>query len=143
MRKNISPDQIRRAVFDARAADINVKLFLIHGFPGENLATTRETIALLEELAPAVDRASLFRFVPLPGSDVYKNPERYGLRTDRVGDGREGDWSQFHIHHNTHHWWGDDRDFAEVEAGYRELADVVEALWPDRHGAGVPALVAA
>jgi anaerobic magnesium-protoporphyrin IX monomethyl ester cyclase len=142
MRKNISPDQIRKAVLDARAADINVKLFLIHGFPGENLATTRETIALLQELAPAVERASLFRFVPLPGSDVYEHPERYRLRTTRIGDSRQGGWSEFHIHHNTHHWWGDDRDFAEVEAGYRELAEVVGTLWPDRHEPK-PALAAA
>lgn len=140
MRKNISPAQIRRAVLDARSADIKVKLFLIHGFPGENLATTRETIALLRELAPAVERVSLFRFVPLPGSDVYAHPDRYRLRTTRVGDRRQGSWSEFHIHHNTHHWWGDEEDFAEVEAGYRELSSVVEALWPDRHAADASAL---
>lgn len=137
MRKNTKPEQIRRAVLDARAADINVKLFLIHGFPGETLATTRETIRLLEELAPAVDRVSLFRFVPLPGTEVYNNPERYRLRPDRVGRRWDGDWSQFHIHHNNHHWWGDERDFAEVEAGYTELAAVVERLWPDPHNPGI------
>jgi radical SAM superfamily enzyme YgiQ (UPF0313 family) len=143
MRKNISPEQIRRAVLDARAADINVKLFLIHGFPGEDLATTRETIRLLEELAPAVERVSLFRFVPLPGTEVYKNPERYRLRATHEQAGWDGDWSQFHIHHNTRQWWGDDRDFAEVEAGYQELSAVVDALWPDSRVANAPMLATA
>jgi anaerobic magnesium-protoporphyrin IX monomethyl ester cyclase len=143
MRKNIRPEQIRRAVLEARAADINVKLFLIHGFPGEDLSTTRETIRLLEELAPAVERVSLFRFVPLPGTEVYRNPERYGIRTTHEQPGWNGDWSRFHIHHNTRHWWGDGRDFAQVEAGYRELAAVVDELWPEPHAGSLHAPAAA
>lgn len=140
MGKNIRPEQIRDAVVNARAADITVKLFLIHGFPGEDLESARETISLLEELAPMVDRVSLFRFVPLPGTAVYKDPARYGLRTTHELPGWDGDWSQFHIHHNTRHWWGDAQDFAQVEAGYHELAAVVDALWPVPHAAAAPAL---
>ncbi|MGH2943678.1 MAG: B12-binding domain-containing radical SAM protein, partial [Solirubrobacteraceae bacterium] len=84
MRKNIRPEQIAGAVRAAKRAGINVKLFLVHGFPGEDLHTSRETITLLRQLAPMVDRASLFRFVPLPGTYVYDHPEEFALRgTDR------------------------------------------------------------
>ena len=133
MAKKISPDQIRAAVRGAKKAGINVKLFLIHGFPGEDVVSSRETIALLRELAPMVDRASLFRFVPLPGTYVYEHPDEFDLHgTDRDPDW-DGDWGRYHIHHNDHHWWGSSEDFAAVQRGYRELSAVVEDLWPDRH----------
>lgn len=132
MNKAIRPDQIRAAVRDARAADIGVKLFIVHGFPGEDLDSSRETLALLEELADEVERVSLFRFVPLPGTYVYDHPREFALRgTDKDPDWT-GDWSKYHIHHNDHHWWGDAEDFAKVEAGYAELHEFVEAIWPNR-----------
>ena len=143
MRKNIRPTQIADAVYAAKRAGINVKLFLIHGFPGEDVESSRETIALLRQLAPMVDRASLFRFVPLPGTYVYDHPDEFALRgTDRDTDW-DGDWDRYHIHHNTRHWWGSEHDFAAVEQGYHELAAVVAELWPDRHTASPAALSAA
>lgn len=140
MRKKIKPEGIREAVHDAAAAGINVKLFLIHGFPGEDLESSRETMALLEDLAPLVERVSLFRFVPLPGTYVYNNPGEFGLRGTDRDPGWDGDWSRFHIHHNNHHWWGTAEEFAQVDAGYSELAAMVEALWPDRHAAPLAAV---
>jgi len=43
----------------------------VHRYPGENLETTHETIALLTDLEKQIDRVSVFRFVPLPGTDAY------------------------------------------------------------------------
>lgn len=129
----VTPDAIRNAVRWSREAGIGVKLFVIHGFPGEDLASTRETIALLRELEPAVDRVSLFRFVPLPGTYVYDNPEEFSVHgTDRDSDW-DGDWSDYHIHHNDRHWWGSEDDFAALSAAYREIRRFVDERWPDRH----------
>ncbi|MGK5533561.1 B12-binding domain-containing radical SAM protein [Streptomyces sp. URMC 129] len=139
MRKNITADRIRRAVRWARNSGINVKLFLIHGFPGEDRHTTRETMDLLAELAPHIDRVSLFRFVPLPGTYVYDHPEEFGLRGTSGQPGWDGDWSKYHIHHNHRHWWGTDEQFSHVQAGYAELAAMVDELWPDRHQLPSPA----
>jgi len=130
MKKNISPDMIRKAVRDTHSLGIKVKLFVIHGFPGENHSTTRETRSLLEELAPYVERVSLFRFVPLPGTYVYKCPEEFNLHGTNHDEDWDDDWSKFHIHHNDRHWWGDKRDFAEVCSSYAELNACVEGLWP-------------
>lgn len=133
MRKNITADQIRLAVRSARAVGIGVKLFLIHGYPGEDLESTHETMRLLEELAPMIDRVSLFRFVPLPGTYVYDHPDEFALRgTDRDPDW-DGDWSRYHIHHNDRHWWGTEEQFARMRAAYEQLVTMVGALWPDRH----------
>lgn len=138
MRKNTTQAQIRRAVTLARQAGIRVKLFLIHGYPGENLTTTAATLALLSELAEHIERVSLFRFVPLPGTYVYDHPDEFDLHgTDREPDW-DGDWSRYHIHHNQHHWWGSTDDFTEVQRGYEQLREFVDAVWPERFTTPVP-----
>ncbi|MGW6454658.1 B12-binding domain-containing radical SAM protein [Streptomyces sp. NPDC055078] len=133
MRKNITADHVRRAVHWSRDAGIDVKLFLIHGYPGEDLQTTAETMDLLAELAPYIERVSLFRFVPLPGTYVYDHPDEFDLHGTSSQPGWAGDWGQYHIHHNDKHWWGTEDQFAEVQAGYEQLAAMVGDLWPDRH----------
>jgi anaerobic magnesium-protoporphyrin IX monomethyl ester cyclase len=129
MRKNTRREQIRRAVHATADAGIAAKAFVIHGFPGENDQTTDDTISLLAELAPDLARVSLFRFVPLPGTQVYANPDAYGVTGTHMQPGWDGDWSAFHIHHNTRRWWGTDAQWAQVESSYRRLNDFVEATW--------------
>jgi anaerobic magnesium-protoporphyrin IX monomethyl ester cyclase len=129
MRKNTKKEQIRRAVRATAEAGIAAKVFVIHGFPGENDRTTDETISLLAELAPELARVSLFRFVPLPGTQVYANPDAYGVTGTHLQPGWDGDWSAFHIHHNTRRWWGTDAQWAQVESSYRRLREFTEATW--------------
>ena len=129
MRKNTKREQIRRAVRATAEAGIAAKVFVIHGFPGENDRTTDETISLLAELAPDLARVSLFRFVPLPGTQVYAHPDAYGVTGTHLQPGWDGDWSAFHIHHNTRRWWGTDAQWAQVESSYRRLRDFTEATW--------------
>lgn len=129
MRKNTKREQIRRAVHTTADVGIAAKVFVIHGFPGEDDRTTDDTISLLAELAPDLARVSLFRFVPLPGTQVYANPDAYGITGTHLQPGWDGDWSAFHIHHNTRRWWGTDGQWAEVESSYRRLCDFVEATW--------------
>jgi anaerobic magnesium-protoporphyrin IX monomethyl ester cyclase len=129
MRKNTSREQIRRAVHAAVEVGIAAKVFVIHGFPGESNQTTDDTISLLAELAPDLARVSLFRFVPLPGTQVYATPDAYGVTGTHLQPGWDGDWSAFHIHHNTRRWWGTDAQWAQVESSYGRLRDFVEATW--------------
>lgn len=132
MRKNTTQRQIRTAVAMAKRAGIKVKVFLIHGYPGENLDTSEETLDLLRELADDIERVALFRFVPLPGTYVYDHPAEFGLRgTDRDPEW-DGDWSRYHIHHNTRHWWGSDQDFVQVQDGFDRLREFVDRRWPER-----------
>ncbi|MDP2313811.1 MAG: radical SAM protein [Pseudomonadota bacterium] len=132
MRKNTSPEQIRNAVTRAQAAGIGVKAFVVHGYPGENMETTAETVRLLRELSPCISRVTLFRFVPLPGTYVFNHPEEFNLHGTHRDPDWQGDWSKYHIYHNTEHWWGTDAEFLEVERSYAELQNFVASAWPDQ-----------
>lgn len=129
MRKNTKREEIRRAIRATVEAGIAAKVFVIHGFPGENDQTTDETISLLTELAPDLARVSLFRFVPLPGTQVYANSDKYGVTGTHLQPGWDGDWSAFHIHHNSHRWWGTDDQWAIVQSSYQRLRDFIETTW--------------
>jgi radical SAM superfamily enzyme YgiQ (UPF0313 family) len=126
MGKNISGNQIRKAITLASSVGIQVKIFLIHGFPGENLASTQETISLLKDIGHMVDRVSLFRFTPLPGSYVFRNPGLFDLNVPE----HVVDWGKFHIYHNRHHWWGSKEDFQHMELAYQELREFIADHWP-------------
>lgn len=121
MRKNTTHVEIEAAIDAAVRVGIEAKAFIIHGYPGEDRVSTRETIDLLERLGDRLSRVSLFRFVPLPGTQVYASAEDNGIRGTHTAADWDGDWDKFHIHHNDRHWWGDERDFAELQEAYVEL----------------------
>jgi anaerobic magnesium-protoporphyrin IX monomethyl ester cyclase len=129
MRKNTKREQIKRAVRMAADAGIAAKVFVIHGYPGESAATTAETISLLDELGDDLARVSLFRFVPLPGTQVYDQAEEHRLRGTHLQPDWDGNWSKFHIHHNDTHWWGTDQEWDEVQRSYTLLREHVEGRW--------------
>ncbi|MDQ1248186.1 MAG: Radical superfamily enzyme YgiQ family [Actinomycetota bacterium] len=115
MGKRTDPDRIRQAITWTTDAGIGAKVFILHGFPGENTESTHETIRMLTTLGSAISRVSLFRFVPLPGSPVYEHAEHYGIHGTHHQPDWDGDWSKFHIHHNTRHWWGDHTQWRQVK----------------------------
>lgn len=129
MRKNTNQEQIRQAIYATVDAGIEAKVFIIHGFPGEDAETTADTIKLLRELGSNISRVSLFLFVPLPGTQVYDQADIYGIRGTHLQPDWDGDWSKFHIHHNELHWWGTNADWAETERSYERLRGFVEDHW--------------
>jgi len=132
MDKCVTVEQVRYALRASYEVGIHNKVFLVHGFPGENWESTRETMQLLDEVRPWIHRVSLFRFVPLPGTYVYKNPHLFDLRGIDTEPDWDGDWGKYHIHHNQRHWWGSLADFSELNESYRALRDFVEERWPSR-----------
>lgn len=129
MNKNTTREQIKTAVRATVRQGIQAKAFLIHGFPGENYQSTKETMSLLQELGSDISRVSLFRFVPLPGSEVYEHASKYGIHGTHHQPDWDGDWARFHIHHNSRHWWGSDDEWAETEASYQMLRKFIEERW--------------
>lgn len=126
MGKNITRAHIRSAVTQAFSVGIKVKVFLLHGFPGENSETTEDTISLLDDLSPMISRVSLFRFVPLPGSYVYENASDFNLLVPQQGNY----WDNYHINHNQLHWWGSEQDYDIMTQAYNRLNTFVERTWP-------------
>lgn len=123
MGKGISVNQIYNAIRMTYSVGIKVKVFIIHGYPGENMETTQETITMLDNLSTMIERVSLFRFVPLPGSRVYADIREDGMLI------LNNDWNKCHIHHNPYHWWGSDDDFATVEESYKKLEAFINERW--------------
>lgn len=122
MNKKITIDQIRNAISLTHKIGIKVKAFILHGFPGENRETTEETIQLLEELKEKIDRISLFRFVPLPGSPVYNEAEKYDLSLPK-------NFEEIFIYNNERKWWGTKEEQEELEYAYKLLEDYVRNNW--------------
>lgn len=122
MNKKISINQIKDAIITSKKVGINVKIFLIHGFPGENMKTTLETISLLEELKQSIDRVSLFKFVPLPGSYVFNNPKEFNLR-------EINSFNRLYIYNEDIHWWGEKSDYNEVKESYSVLNKYIDDNW--------------
>lgn len=130
MKKNITRNQIRFAISKAKELGLIVKVFIVHGFPGENYETTIETITLLNELRSKIDRVSLFRFVPLPGSDVFNDPKTYGLKLNKLTPDGNIDWGKYRIYHNPRHWWGNAEDYHEVNKAHDLLKQYIASEWP-------------
>ena len=59
------------------------------GLPGETRDSAKHMIDFLEETNP--DVVTLTSFVPLPGCDIYRSPEKYGVKI------LSEDWEQYNI----------------------------------------------
>lgn len=77
MNKKTTIVKNERAVLDANRAGIKTRIYLISNFPGETDETIRETIGFVERTRP--DSYLISNFSPMPGSDTYLHPEKYGI----------------------------------------------------------------
>ena len=66
----------------------------------------------------AISRVSSFRFVPLPGTQVYDQVDSYLVHGTHLQSNWDGDWSKFHIH-NQRNWWGTKDDWTETQRSYQ------------------------
>jgi len=57
---------------------IDRKLLFIMGLPGEPKDIANQTIDFIKEVEPSV--VSLSILCPMPGSELYKNPKRFGIK---------------------------------------------------------------
>lgn len=76
--KKVTIEQNKNSINNAKKEGLIVKAFLMVGSPGESWNTVYETIKFMNESQP--DQWTLFNFVPLPGCDIYNNPEKYGIK---------------------------------------------------------------
>lgn len=86
-RKNVR--KMAEGIEIARHYGIEVRVGLIVGYPGETWDTVKESVRELLEMP--FSSYNLFNFVPLPGTDPYHHPERYGIKWVSK------DWKDFYI----------------------------------------------
>jgi len=70
MKKAETPEDIARGTRIAKAAGIQVKMFLIAGLPGETADDVEQTKRFLLETRP--DKWTVSDFTPLPGSELWQ-----------------------------------------------------------------------
>jgi radical SAM superfamily enzyme YgiQ (UPF0313 family) len=75
--KKTSVNQNIKAVKDASRAGIKVRLLLMINTPGESADTAKINIDILKKLQ--FNEISCKVFIPSPGTDVWTNPQKYGL----------------------------------------------------------------
>jgi len=75
-------------ILTSKKAGLLTKAYMVVGFPGETQETINETKNFMDVADP--DKFTIFQFVPLPGCDVWKHPEKYGIIE------MAKDWDQFY-----------------------------------------------
>lgn len=75
--KKVSLDQIKNAFKWAQERNIKTTASYIIGLPGDTMETALQTLEFVQSLH--ADEASPGIFYPFPGTDVYKNPHKYGI----------------------------------------------------------------
>jgi radical SAM superfamily enzyme YgiQ (UPF0313 family) len=79
--KRTTVEENRRAIKILGKTGINVKGFFILGLPGETKETARETIRFAEEMKEVgLTSADFYVLTPFPGSEVWDNPEKFGIK---------------------------------------------------------------
>jgi anaerobic magnesium-protoporphyrin IX monomethyl ester cyclase len=76
--KGFKIERAYRAVREAHFVGMKVKELFMIGLPGEDATISDLDIAFIERTKP--ESAIMATLVPLPGCDIFYNPERYGLK---------------------------------------------------------------
>jgi radical SAM superfamily enzyme YgiQ (UPF0313 family) len=86
LRKNITIEQIKKSVKEAKKAGLEVYTPFIFGIPGETYEEAMKSIDLAIELD--AHYVNFHTLAPFPGSELYDNVDKYGTMT-----GDENDYS--------------------------------------------------
>jgi len=77
MNKHTTVEANKDVILATKKHGLTAKAYFIVNFPGEDDETVNETLKFAAEVMP--DRWLLSSFAPLPGCDVFRNPEKYGI----------------------------------------------------------------
>ena len=88
MNKKVSALENFQVIQWAKKYNIVSRAFFVIGFPGETESTLEETKNFIIEADP--DQYFVSSFVPYPGTDVWNDPQKYGVK--KISK----DWRQFY-----------------------------------------------
>jgi len=78
MNKKTTWQRSASAIKALNLAGIKTLIWLIVGFPGETWDTVKETVEFVNLTKP--DITTIYPLIPYPGTDVYNNKDKYGLK---------------------------------------------------------------
>lgn len=76
--KRIQIDQAKKTIKILKKNDIEARIYLIMGLPGEPLDITEKTWDFIQETEP--DSIILSLFTVRPGTEVFENPKKFGIK---------------------------------------------------------------
>lgn len=89
MNKRTTVEANRRAIEVTERHGIKAKAYFMVNFPGEDEESVGATLSFARETMP--DKWLLSAFAPLPGSDTFSNPEKYGITS------MSGNWEDYYL----------------------------------------------
>ena len=89
MNKQLTVEQSERAIQLTKANGMKAKVYLIANFPGEDEESITDTIEFIQRTQP--DKVLVSNFAPLPGSDTFNHPDKYGI------DWMSEDWGDYYL----------------------------------------------
>lgn len=128
IRKGQTIEQARDFIGACKSLGIKIKMCLILGLPGEPPDIVELTRKFIEETQP--DYVNISGFCPVPGSDIFKNKEYYGIKyIDKNWDRhahlvfRFSDEESFGLpfEYQEHNKWGKAFSREEIIGNIREL----------------------
>ena len=75
--KRIDLEKAKEYLDIIKKTGLDIKLLLILGLPGEPKDIAQQTINFIRETEP--ENVSLSILCPIPGSELYRNPDRFGM----------------------------------------------------------------
>lgn len=79
LRKKTTVQMNKDAVHNAKAAGLDVRVLFMIGTPGETADTVDRNIEFFEDVKDDCDAIAVTNFVPLPGCEVARAPEKCGV----------------------------------------------------------------
>ena len=116
MKKGTHVATMERVLRHSAAAGISNQCFLLFGFPGETVEEAQATVEFVTRNKEYIDRIGLSLLAVYPGSDLHKDPGRWGI--ELAGDGT--------------HKTAEGMKVEEAESFYRRLK-IDYAMNPDKY----------
>lgn len=77
-KKAMSVKMVKQTLKDTNRVGIKTRVYLLNGLPGEPDDIAEQTERFIEETTP--DTVLLSTLQPYPGSEIYKYPEKFGIK---------------------------------------------------------------
>jgi len=125
--KGVTIEKSRETITLLKQNDIEVRIYIIMGLPGEPENITEQTWNFIRETGPESVYLSLFTI--RPGTDIYNNPQKYGVKHIETNWGNtmhmygryEHEVPKLNFEYDDKTSWGKARDRDRIVNEYIEL----------------------
>ena len=80
----VTPREVVEAVKLLRKYGLKPYVYFIHGLPGQNRETVKKTLEVMDYLRRYVEKITIYRFTPIPGTAFEKYPVPPPARVDKL-----------------------------------------------------------